>query len=137
MKMNLSLKRRKLQAFVIVSTIILITVLCSVIPRIYYPRGISNGYITKAGKEYIVPKDCLENILKDLQGSFMRNDTDYYIWFDESFSITFTNEDGKLISKLQISKDGSPNFGIAGENYCLIGKERARKIIDEIIQTEQ
>ena len=133
---EMNLKRRKLQAFMIIFTIILITVLCFVIPRIYYPRGISNGYITNAGKEYVIPKDSLEIILKDLRGSFMRNDNGYFIWFDESFSIMFTDDDGQLISKLKIAKDGSPIFSIVGEPYCLIGKERAREIIDEIIQTK-
>ena len=66
----------------------------------------------------------------------MRNDNGYFIWFDESFSIMFTDDDGQLISKLKIAKDGSPIFSIVGEPYCLIGKERAREIIDEIIQTK-
>ena len=131
----MKLRRRKIQAFVIIFAIIVISVLCFVIPRIYYPRGISNGYITKAGKEYIIPKDGLEIILKDLQGSFMRNGPGF-IMFDESFSITFTDDNGQQISKLQISLDGAPVFSIVGEPFFLIGKERTRKIIDEIIQSE-
>lgn len=131
----MKLRRRKIQAFVIIVAIIFITILCFIIPRIYYPRGISNGYIIKAGKEYIIPKDGLEIILKDLQGSFMQNGPDF-IMFDENFRITFTDDNGQPISELEIANDGSPIFSIVGEPFYLIGKEKAREIIDLIIQAE-
>ena len=131
----MNLRRRKIQAVVVIVAIIFITVLCFVIPRIYYPRDISNGYIIKAGKEYIIPKDGLEIILKDLQGSFMQNGPGF-IMFDEGFRITFTDDNGQPISELEIANDGSPIFSIVGEPSYLIGKEKAREIIDLIIQAE-
>lgn len=133
----MNLKMRKAQAFALIFAILFIMVLCFVVPRIYYPRGIRGGFITKAGKEYNIPKDRLEIILKDLQGSFMRNGSDYTDFlFDERFSITFTDDKGHPISELEIANDGSPIFSIVGKPFYLFGKEKAREIIDKTIQTE-
>ena len=59
-----------------------------------------------------------------------------FIMFDEGFRITFTNDNGQPISELEIASDGSPIFSIVGEPFYLIGKEKAREIIDLIIQAE-